>query len=135
MNPAEIMAEIAVELGRLPRIRKAFPHPTNKLGGFPAAVVGYPGPINYGVLSDDGHRLTIPAWIVIGGVVERETAVKAGQYLGDEQPWSVLHALNTKSDWETCDVVTVVNADTDVITIAEGDYLTAVFELDIAVTS
>ena len=135
MNPAEIMAELAETLGGLPGIRKSHGHPVAALGGFPAVVIGYPGPIRYGVLSDDGHRLTVPGWVVVGGVVQRETAVKVGAYTADAGPASVLRALDDKDDWATCDAVTLVEADTDVITIGDSDYLTVILEIDVAVTS
>jgi hypothetical protein len=134
VNPAEIMAEVAETLGGLPGIRAAHGHPVGKLGGFPAVVVGY-GRVEYGVLSDDGHRITLPVWIVVGGNIERETAAKLGRYAGDTGSSSVLRALNDKDDWTTCDQVTLVDADTDVITIGDSDYLTVVLSIDVAATS
>lgn len=134
VNPAAIMAEVASVLGSLPGIRTAFPHPVDKLGGFPSVVVGYPERIAYGELASNADRITLPVAIVVGGVIKRETADKVGKYLGDEGAESAKRALNDKSDWLTCDVVTTVSAETDVVTIADVDYLAAMLELDIAVT-
>lgn len=135
MNPAEIMAEVASVFAGLPGIRTSFPHPVKRLSATPAAVVGYPDQVVYNALAEGSHRITLPVWIVVGGIVDAATAAKVGRYAGDDDPASVLNAVNDKTNWTTLDQATLTEVSTDVITIGDVDHLTVVCAVDIAVTS
>lgn len=131
------MAEIADVLGALPGIRKAHPHPVKSVSAAPAVVVGY-GPANHLVESEPGTvRLTLPLWVVIGDVVADATAEKIGGYAGrgEGDPRSVVDALEGKTDWQTCDYVTVVGQDFDGVVVADKDHLAVTFELDVVVSN
>lgn len=135
MNPAEIMKEIATELGNLPSIRSAYPHPVKSVGSTPSAVVGY-GKIQYTIVSTGGaDRLTIPVWVVLGDVVAAATAEKYGAFAGREGPRSVLAVLEAKDNWTTCDYVHVNGGDVEAVSIADKDMLAVTFELDVVASS
>lgn len=138
MNPAYVMAEVAAVLEGLPKIRKAYPHPVKSLaGGVPAVVVGYPriefNAESVGAGMRGTHRLEIPVALVIGGVVERESATLFGRYAGTGTDYSVLDAL-AAATWATCDYVAATVGEQDVFTAGSVDYQTVMFTVDAVVS-
>lgn len=135
MNQADVMAEIADVLGDLPGIRKAHPHPVKSVGASPAVVVGY-AKTTYAIESEGGaDRLALSVWVVIGDVVADATAEKVGAYAGRGDDRSVIDALESKTDWTTCDYVTVAAQDFDGVVVADKDHLAVTFDLDVVVSN
>ena len=100
----------------------------------PAAVVGWPDPIDYDQTLRRGMDvMTFPVWVAVGAVDARSSRDLLAAYLDGSGASSIKAALDgRRPKYTACDSVRVNSARIEPISIAGTPYLAAVF--DVAVT-
>lgn len=129
MNVADVMDELGGALEAIDGLR-VFPYWADRITP-PAAIVGWPDPIDYDMtMMRGGDDLTVPVYVVVGKVDARTSRNLLAVYLDGSGDKSVKAALDGGT-YTTCDSVTVKSATVDQLSIAAVDYLGAVFSVDI----
>lgn len=132
MNLGNVMDEIAVRLRLAPSLTgRTYAYPPGSVTP-PTAIVSYPSNYAYDETYGRGmDRMNGTVVVVVGKPTERQSRDQLTKYVDGSGPESV-KALLDSGGYTSCDSVRVASVDFDVYTIGGTDYLTAVFDLDIA---
>jgi hypothetical protein len=126
----DVMDELATRLGTITGLR-VWAYPPGSVTP-PAAIVSYPSDYTFDATYGRGmDRMTLPVVVVVGKPTERSSRDLLTKYVAGSGAASVKAKLDGEG-YSSCHSVRVVSADFDVYTIGGVDYLTAVFDLDIA---
>lgn len=129
MNLASVMDELAEALSVIDGLRP-FPYWASRVTP-PAAIVGWPDPINYdSTMARGSDEFTLPVWIVVGQTDARSARDALAAYLDGSGTSSVKAALDGGT-YTACDSVRVATARVESIAIAGIDYLAAVLDVEI----
>lgn len=97
----------------------------------PAAIVGWPNPINYdSTMRRGGDRFDIPIQVLVGNVDSRSSRDALSAYLDGSGPQSIKFAVESHLPF-AYDSARVKNADVAILVIGAVDYLAATFTVDI----
>jgi hypothetical protein len=97
----------------------------------PAAIVTYPEEITFDSTYGRGaDTVTLPVIVAVGKVHDRATRNLVDAYLAGSGAASI-KAVIEAGTYTAFDSVRVIRAEFDIVTIGSGDYLAAVFDLDI----
>lgn len=130
MDLVAVMKAVADRLDTIDGLR-CHAHPVGSVTP-PAAVVAFPLDLNYDQTYGRGmDRMTVPLFLVVGKASDRAAAAALGKYADGSGPRSVKAVLESGT-YTAFDMVRVVDAEFDVVSIAAVDYLAATFSLDIA---
>jgi hypothetical protein len=130
MNLAAVMQAVADRLTTISGLR-CFAYPEAQLSP-PGAVVLYPESIRFDEAYQRGmDRMRLPVLVVVGKVSDRSARDQLAAYCDGSGAASVKQVLESGT-YTAFDVVTVVDVEFDVATLAGTDYLAANFTLDIA---
>jgi hypothetical protein len=132
MNIGDVMDELAERLRLAPSLAgRTYAYPPGTVTP-PAAIVAYPTDGTFDATYGRGmDRMRGVVVVVVGRPTERQSRDALAKYMNGSGPESVKVLLDG-DDYTSCDSVRVATWETDVYTIGATDYLTAVFELDIA---
>lgn len=132
MQIGDVMDEIAERLRLAPSLTgRTYAYPPGSVTA-PAAIVSYPTGGTFDETYGRGmDRMRGVVVVVVGRPTERQSRDLLTKYMDGSGAESV-KALLDGDDYDSCDSVRVAGWDTDVYTIGATDYLTAVFDLDIA---
>lgn len=132
MKLGDVMDEIAVRLRQAPSLAgRTFAYPPATVTP-PAAIVSYPSAYTFDATYGRGSdEMTGTVVVVVGNPTARPSRDALTKYLDGSGPESVKELVDG-DDYVACDGVRVTGADFDVYSIGGTDYLTAVFQLDIA---
>jgi hypothetical protein len=132
MNIGDVMDELAGRLRLAPSLTgRTYAYPPAAVTP-PAAIVSYPSAYSFDATYGRGmDRVTGTVVVVVGRPTERSSRDQLTRYVDGTGAESV-KALLDGDDYTSCDSVRVASADFDVYSIGGIDYLTAVFEIDIA---
>jgi len=129
MELGVVMDQVAARLDLIEGLR-CEAHPTGMVNP-PGAVVLYPEDYEYdGTYQRGMDRMRLPVLLVVGRVVDRSTRDQLTAYAKGSGPRSVKAVLESGT-YTAFDEVTVKGAEFDVVTIAQTDYMSALFTLDI----
>jgi hypothetical protein len=130
MDLTAVMAEVAVACRTVAGLAV---YEWEQPGRFPAAVVGYPE--TYRPNTTYGRGIVaiedLPVLLHVGKSHLRSATKLLTDYLKDTGPKAVVPALQNYA-YTTVDHATVTHVDFDTYTLKGGDYLTAVFHLNLA---
>ena len=131
MNLARVMTEIGRRLEAMDGIR-VFDYPPGSVVP-PAGVVSYPDKINYDQTYQRGMDTISGLTVVLvsGKATDRTARDLMGEWTAGEGRNSVKQVLEA-TGYLSCDEVSVIDADFDVISIAGVEYLAATFSVDVA---
>lgn len=127
MDLGAVMDEVATCMRQVAGLH-AYAWPTGKVVP-PAAVVSYPDNINYQV-DRASYRISLPLVLAFGRPTDPATRDVLAAYANGSGPSSVRRLVD-EYVWTSCDSVTATEADIDIVTVANVEYLAAVFTLDI----
>lgn len=131
MNLGDVMDEVAARLSTIDGLR-VFAYPMRDPKP-PAAIVAYPEDYTFDATYARGmDRLTLPVVVVVGAPEERSSRDRLSRYCDGSGPASVKAALQASGAGASFDEVTPTGVEFDIYTYPGGDYLTAIFSLDIA---
>jgi len=130
VNLEAVMEEIAENLRTITSVAgRTFGFPPSSITP-PAAIVGYPE-VKFDQTYGRGFdRWTVPVWVVVGKVDDRNARTLLSPYLSGTGNASVKAALDDGTYVE-CDSVTVVSATVTQMEIAADPYLAAEFSVDV----
>jgi len=129
MNIADVMDELGTALETITGLR-VFPYSATRVTP-PAAIVGWPDPIEYDLTMGRGaDQFTLPVFVLVGNVDARSARDALAVYLDGSATGSIKAALDGGTYTE-CDSVRVASASVDAITSAGVEYLGAVFQVEI----
>lgn len=98
----------------------------------PAGIVIYPEKINYDVTYKRGKdTMILPLMVLLGRPLDESTRDAVSDYCAGSGPSSIKEQLESGT-YTSFNVVTVPEAEFDVVTLAGIDYLAAVFPLEIS---
>lgn len=127
MQLGPLMDEVAVCMRQVSGLH-VFAWPTGRVTP-PAAVVNYPTSISYQV-DRASYRISLPLVLAFGRPTDPGTRDVLAAYVNGSGPSSVRRLVDDYA-WTSCDSVTAKEADIDIVTVANVEYLAAVFGLDI----
>lgn len=127
MNLGAVMDEVAACMRQVAGLH-AYAWPPGKVKA-PAAVVNWPTNVNYQI-SGASWRITLPLVIAFGRPTAPQTRDKLIAYLNASGPAAVRQLVDAYA-WTSCDSVTATEADVDVVSVANVEYLAALITLDI----
>lgn len=97
----------------------------------PVAIIAYPDAIDYDATYGRGmDRITAAVVVVVGRVSARASKKQLTAYMNGSGSKSIKAAIGDHTP-TSYDVARVVSAETDVFEMAGGDYISAVFEVDV----
>ena len=130
MDLAAVMQAVSDRLDTIDGLRcSAFPPGTVTP---PAAIVSYPESIDFDQTYRRGtDRMTLPVVLVVGKVSDRATRNNLAPYCKGSGASSVKEVLESGT-YTAFDQVVVQKIDFDTVSIADVDYMAALFTLDIA---
>jgi hypothetical protein len=129
MNVADVMDELATQLDTITGLR-VHAYLADSISA-PAAVVGLPETYTFDETYGRGtDRIQLPVMALVGKVSDRTVPARLGQYMDGSGSASFKQVLEsgTYTAFDTC---RVMNAETDVITVAQVEYWAATFNVDI----
>lgn len=129
MRLAQVMDDVADRLRSITGLR-VWEWPAGSVTP-PAAVVGYPD--NYtphATYARGADQITLPVIVVVGRASERSARDLLSDYVDGSGAKSLIAVLES-GNYTAFDTLTVSNVDFDVVSIAETDYLAALFDCDI----
>jgi hypothetical protein len=130
MKISQVRAELADRLARIDGLR-VFRYVPKTISP-PAAVVGWPEPVDYdGTLGRGMDSLTVPVLVAVSDLHAESASDAVDAYLDGHGPRSVKAVLDG-GDYGACDAVIVSEARVEPISVAGIPYLAAIF--DVAVT-
>lgn len=129
MNLAAVMDEIGDALDTIAGLR-VFAYSADRITP-PAAVVGWPDPLTYDqAFARGADRIDLPIYLMVGRVDARSARDDLAAYL-DGTGASSVKAVVDGATYTACDSVRVASATVEAITVADIEYLGAVFTVDI----
>lgn len=129
MDLGEVMEEIKVRLDTIAGL-KCFGHPPDTVTA-PAAIVTYPGMLQFDRTYQRGMDQMDPSIVVLVGKVETRTARdRISAYCRGSGPKSIKEVLESGT-YTKFDTVRVVSVEFDIIAMSGIEYLAATFKLDI----
>lgn len=132
MDLAAVMDEVAARINTIDGLR-AFGYPPDSVQP-PAAIVSYPETYTYDETYGRGmDRITLPVVVVVGKVSDRASRDQLGAYVNGDGARSI-KAVVESATYTELETVRVIDAEFDVVRIANVDYVAATFSLDIAGT-
>lgn len=130
MNLADVMDELAAELGTIAGLR-VYAYPADSPQP-PAAIVTFPESYVFDETFGRGmDRLTIPVTVVVGRSSDRASRDQLAPYVDGSGPQSIKAVLEAGS-YTAMDTVHVTRAEFDIVAIAAVEYLAATLAVDIA---
>jgi hypothetical protein len=124
--------ELVAQLGKIVGLR-VYKGPPDSVS-VPAAVVSLPERIQYqGAYRRGMNRITWPLVVLVARVSDRLVLTRLAEYCSSSGASSVAQVLEAGT-WTACDVVTVMQAETDVVTWQGTDYAALLFDLEIVGT-
>jgi hypothetical protein len=132
VNLVALMDELAARLDTVPSLAgKTYGYPPAKLASTPAAIVTYPTDGAYDATYGRGtDSMTGVVVVVVGRPTDRTARDRVGGYIAGSGPESMKGVLDADG-YASCDGVRVTGWETDVYSIGDIEYLTAVFSLEI----
>lgn len=126
---SDVMDEVANQLDTIPGLR-CFAWPTQGVNP-PQAIVNYPDDYTYDVTAGRGFdRLTLPVVVVVGQATQRTARDTLSAFMNGAGANSVKAVIEAGA-YTAFDAVRVTSVDTDIYTMNGGEYVVAVFQLDI----
>jgi hypothetical protein len=123
------MDQVSTQLDTITGLR-CFAYPPDSITP-PAAIVAYPEELLFDATYDRGaDTMTLPLIVAVGKVHDRNTRNLVDAYCAGSGASSI-KAVVEAGTYTAFDTVRVTRAEFDVVTIGSGDYLAAVFDLDI----
>lgn len=130
MNVGDIMEAIAVQLKTISGLN-AWGHPKGSVTA-PAAIVTYPGEIQYDASYQRGMDKADPeVVVVVGNVYEKSTRTLINAYAAGSGPRSIKAVLEAEDAFDTFSI-RVTGCHFEAVQIGAVEYLAARFTLDIA---
>lgn len=130
MNLANVMQEISDRLNTIASLR-CFAYPPSAPTP-PAGWVDYPDNIEFDATYGRGtDTMKLMVVLIVGRVSVRSVRDQVGKYADGSGDSSVKQVLESGT-YTAFDTVNVTGVDFDYVTIAQTNYLSAVFHLDIA---
>lgn len=130
MNLSTVMDQVATQLDTIAGLR-VHAYPPSTLTP-PAAVVAYPDDYTFDATYGRGmDRMTLPVVVMVGKVSDRSSRDRLTDYLDGAGAASV-KAVVEAGTYTAFDVVRVMDATFDVVSMGGVDYIAATFTLDIA---
>lgn len=131
MDLAGVMDELGLALETIEGLR-VFPYTADRITP-PAAMVGWPDPVTYGLTYGRGmDRQSMPVWLMVSRADARSASKDLAPYLDGSGPKSVRAAIEDATTYEICHAITVKSATVQSFSIAGVEYLGAEFIVDIA---
>jgi hypothetical protein len=129
MNVSTVMDELGAVLDAMDGLR-VFPYNADRVTP-PAAIVGWPDPLEYDTTFARGcDRMTLPLIVVVGRYDARNTRIRLAKYLDGAGADSVKQVLEGASH-TSFHTLRVTEARSDSYQIGGVEYLGAEFSLDI----
>lgn len=126
---ATVMTEINTALDTISGLR-CFPFPADNVAA-PASIVGYPTEVTYDVTMGRGvDSFVIPVFLLVARITDRTARDALGAYLDGSGAKSVKAVLQAGT-YSNGTKVRVASADIQVVTVADIDYLAAVFSVNV----
>jgi hypothetical protein len=123
------MDQVTTQLDTIAGLR-CFGYPPDNITP-PAAIVTYPEEMLFDATYDRGaDTITLPVIVAVGKVHDRATRNLIDAYCAGSGASSI-KAVVEAGTYTAFDTVRVTRAEFDIVTIGSGDYLAAVFDLDI----
>jgi hypothetical protein len=123
------MDQLTTQLDTIAGLR-CFGYPPDSITP-PAAIVTYPEELLFDATYDRGaDTITLPVIVAVGKVHDRATRNLVDAYCAGSGASSI-KAVIEAGTYTAFDTVRVTRAEFDIVTIGSGDYLAAVFDLDI----
>jgi hypothetical protein len=123
------MDQVTTQLDTIAGLR-CFGYPPDSITP-PAAIVTYPEELLFDATYDRGaDTITLPVIVAVGKVHDRATRNLVDAYCAGSGASSI-KAVIEAGTYTAFDTVRVTRAEFDIVTIGSGDYLAAVFDLDI----
>lgn len=129
MNIANVMDQLGAAVDTIAGVR-VFPYWADKVTP-PAAVVGWPEPLQYdSTFARGADRATFPITLIVGKVDVRSARNDLSRFLDGSGAASVKAAVDghVTAAWQS---VRVQSVEVAVITISSTDYLGAEFQVDV----
>jgi hypothetical protein len=125
----DVMDQVTTQLDTITGLR-CFGYPPDNITP-PAAIVTYPEEMLFDATYDRGaDTITLPVIVAVGKVHDRATRNLIDAYCAGSGASSI-KAVVEAGTYTAFDTVRVTRAEFDIVTIGSGDYLAAVFDLDI----
>jgi hypothetical protein len=129
VNLSGAMDELAAALDTIDGLR-TYSYAVGRINP-PAALVTWPEEIIYDQAMQRGaDSMTLPVLVLVGGVDARSSRDLLGAYLAGAGPYSVKAAIDGYSYIEL-DSARVSTAKVDTVTVADVEYLGALFDVEI----
>lgn len=129
MDLAAVMDDLGAGLGAIPRLR-VFPYWATSITP-PAAVIGWPDPLDYdSTMARGADRLSLPLMVMVGAVDSRTSRDRVAAFANGTGEQSIKAALESHEP-TAYDVCRVARCEFGVITVAGTEYLAATFTVDI----
>jgi hypothetical protein len=123
------MDQVTTQLDTIAGLR-CFGYPPDNITP-PAAIVTYPEEMLFDATYDRGaDTITLPVIVAVGKVHDRATRNLIDAYCAGSGASSI-KAVVEAGTYTAFDTVRVTRAEFDIVTIGSGDYLAAVFDLDV----
>lgn len=130
MNLAAVMDELAAELDTISGLR-VYAYPPDNVA-VPAAVIGYPEEITYDVSMGRGtDHMVIPIFLLVGRLTDRTARDHLAPFMAGSGASSIKGVLRAATPFVAMSSVRVASATVEVVTMANVEYLTAVFTVDV----
>jgi hypothetical protein len=129
MDLGDVMDQVTTQLDTIAGLR-CFGYPPDNITP-PAAIVTYPEEMLFDATYDRGaDTITLPVIVAVGKVHDRATRNLIDAYCAGSGASSI-KAVVEAGTYTAFDTVRVTRAEFDIVTIGSGDYLAAVFDLDV----
>jgi hypothetical protein len=131
MKLADVMDELSAKLEIFHKLN-VFAYPVDTITP-PGGVVGYPEQIEYDTTYGRGVDMFrgIQLFMVAGRISTLQARNDVSEWTAGRGPRSVKQFLDG-SDYNSCDDVCVTSATFDTFSIADVDYIVAVFSIDVS---
>lgn len=130
MNVAAVMDELKTKLDAIANLR-VFAYPPDKVDP-PTAVIGHPETITYDVAMGRGvDQIDFPVYVFVSRITDRTSRDKLAPFLAGSGASSIKGVILAGKPWTAMSSVRVASAEIEVITMANIDYLAAVFTVNV----
>ena len=129
MNLADVQDEIALALNRIEGLR-AYPWGLQRITP-PTALIGWPAELSFDeTMSRGADSVTLPLFVLVGHIDARISRIHLAQYLEGDGPYSVKAACDS-FEYTSCDSANCRRARVEMVSVADVEFLSAVFEVEI----
>lgn len=129
MNIGDIMDELGAAINTIADLR-VLPYSSQRITP-PAAIVGWPSPYTFdSAMARGADSMDFPINVVVGQVDSRSSRDRMSKYVDGSGPDSIKAALEGHT-YTDCDSVRVTRVEFSVVKIAEVEYLSGLFTVNV----